>query len=791
MFHIFRKVNSFLPLLGVILLYFTLPLLSFADLVFDDRTLYWSDLSWMHYPRHIFAAREWLAGRIPLWDPYQHLGLPFLAESQVGALYPFSALFLTGLSPATELSLYIMLHCSLAALFTYLLARAINLGYTSAAISGLAFGFGGFLMAQIPNLNIMTGAVWLPLILVGMMQSLKQRRWSIALVAGIPVALQIFTSQPQIVLYSLTTALGYGLYRIIADYAAQPTAKLRYPIHSILLTVIPLLSGLLLASPQWLATLELQQLSVRSDDLGLGFLVKNSLPPVMFLNLVLPGLFGNNVIGFKGGDPFQEDFVYTGITAFVFVFFSVRQYRKKDMLFFPLLLLGSVIMAVGDNTPFYEFVVQYLPGFSLFRIPARWLMVVNLSLAILAGYGFQSVLENGVSRRALSALAGVLTAVVVWLGLMWLGREQIEAWTDIHWNSFNNKLLATYFVNSYSPHPDLQGRYMGGWAITPAPRLLLGLAATTGMLWLLAAKKVSRPLFGVAMVLLVALDVGSMGGTTLHPTKPAAWWTELSGGAQYVLDNVGDARVFPLGMGSENLAVSHLGHYFPSVYEVRSAGGHGSSLMMARIETFLDEAHPVQAVRVLGVRHILTEGMMGADAAATFPIAFADTSSFVYENPEPLPRAFMVHEAITTDSAIQALTYFESIDIDPKRTVVLEGVDPPTATPSTVSGQATIIAETPQTIEIATESDAAGYVVLLDTYYPGWEASVDRQPTPIYRANYLVRAVFVPAGQNTVRFEYKPVPFQVGLWLALVTIICIGIVAASEKLSPARRTRKL
>ena len=129
---------------------------------------------------------------------------------------------------------------------------------------------------------------------------------------------------------------------------------------------------------------------------------------------------------------------------------------------------------------------------------------------------------------------------------------------------------------------------------------------------LYAAQRVSTNTFDRLIIIVLSVDLIVAGGTTINPTQPDSWWRQLSGGARHVLDRGGQERVFPLGMGSERLAVSHLGHYFPSVYQVRSAGGHGSSLMLQRTQDFLDRAHPVQAIRVLGVRFILTEGRMGA-----------------------------------------------------------------------------------------------------------------------------------------------------------------------------------
>jgi hypothetical protein len=232
-------------------------------------------------------------------------------------------------------------------------------------------------------------------------------------------------------------------------------------------------------------------------------------------------------------------------------------------------------------------------------------------------------------------------------------------------------------------------------------------------------------------------------------------------------------------MGSERATVSHLGQYFPSVYQVRSAGGHGSSLMLERISLFLEEAHPVSAIQLLGVRYLLTEGQMGADVAATYPVAYSDNTGFVYENKDPLPRAFIVHEVIQVGQPAEALAYFKVNEIDPTRTAVLEAGQPlpPPATPSTAS-TAVIVSENPQRIEITVRAAADGYLVLLDTFYPGWTVTIDGRPTPIYPANYIGRAVFTPAGQHTLVFEYQPLSFRLGLWLSALTftgLIVVGL----------------
>ena len=784
-----KRISQY-SVLWIIILFFVLPFVAFPEIIFGNQTLYWSDLSWIHYPRHIFAAEEWLAGRVPLWDPYQHNGLPFLAESQVGALYPFSLLFLSPFSPSLELSLFILIHFTLAAIFTFILARSLGIRQAGAVVAGLAFGLGGFLMAQVPNLNIMTGAAWLPLILYGVIQTTRRRSWLVAMLAGIPIAFQIFTAQPQIVFYTLITFGGYGLYRLIADWhVSQGTTndKLKHTLHTFLLLAVVIVSGLLLAAPQLLTTFELQQLSVRSEERELDFLTGNSLPPEMFFNLLIPSAFGNNVTGFKVGDPFQEDFIYIGFIPLLLTFFSIKQRHKRDMLFFLFLLMGGVLLAVGRMTPLYQYAIQYLPGFALFRIPARWLMVVNLALAILAGFGLETILQRGLSKRSLAVIVGSSLILIIGVGLIWIFRADLQHWSQASWSDFHQKLLTAFVSRGFTIDPIYQDRLLLGWmpVLTgPVFLFITNVVVTIFICSLFTTRKISGGTFNLLIIAAISADLIAAGGTTVNPTQPASWWHQLSGGGQYVLENVGQARVFPLGMGSERLTTSHLGQYFPSVYRVRSAGGHGSSLMLARTSAFLQNAHPVQAIRVLGVRYLLTEGQMGADVAATYPLAYSDEDSYVYENRTPLPRALMVHQTIQVDTPQAALAYFEKANLDPRQTVVLETESHlPPAAQSSAGSSATIINETPQHLEIEVNAAADGYLVLLDTFYPGWVARIDNQTTPIYRANYIARAVFVPSGRHIVQFEYRPLSFRIGVWLSLAMLLLLVVVAVIKNRS--------
>jgi len=776
------------PLLWIAALFCLVPLSAFSELIFGAQTLYLTDLTWVHYPGHIFTATEWLAGRVPLWDPYQNLGLPLLADWQVGVLYPLSALFLSPLSPSLELSLFIILHFTLGAFFMFLLARSLKMSRAAATIAGLAFGFGGFLMAQIPNLIIMTGAIWLPLIFWGVINTLRRRSWLRALLAGLPLALQMFTAQPQIILYTLISVAAYGLYRIIMDFFDN--RNWRYGLQTGLLLTVTIGSGLMLAGPQLLPSLELQQLSLRSQARGLDFLTENSLPPVQLLNLLMPSLFGNNATGFRGGDPFQEDFVYIGLIPLTLVFFSWQQRHRSEWLFFCLLLIGSLGLALGSYTPLYEYIIQHLPGFDLFRIPARWLMVVSFALSILAGLGMESIVRQKVSRRG---LWGVITiGLLLGAGVVIIGTQRATLLSRVDGlTGTTQQLTAAFLHKSFTIDPVYQERLLFkriGWLAAPAWFFVTNLGLVATGLFLLATKRIAIRTAIIVLIILTALDLTLAGGTAINPIKPADWWQQLSGGAEYVLEHLGENdRVFAVGANSEELAVSHLGQTFPSVYQIRSATGYGTPLKLARYNTFLHDAHPVQAVQVLGVRYLLTQGYMGNDAAATYPIVFSDENSIVHENKNPLPRVFAVHQAIQADSPVEALSRFQNLEVDPRQTVILEannGEAIPQPSSPTGDSRAKITSQNPQTLQIQVNMRGDGYLVLLDSYYPGWQATVDGTPTAVYRANYLVRAVFVPEGDHQVRFSYRPLSFRLGLGLALSVLVIIAALYLNRQRQP-------
>lgn len=764
-----------------LLLFLCLPILSFPELFFSEQTLYRGDLTWIHYPLRLFAAQEWLAGRIPLWNPYVLLGSPLLAEAEIGVLQPLNAIFLLPIPTYRALTLFVMLHFTLAALFTYTLARTLSLGRAAATLAGLSFGFGGFLMAQVTNLNVMTGAAWLPLVFCSLIWTVRSRRWLVALWSGLPLALHIVAAHPQIPLYTATLLVSFALYESFRTMWPLPRTWCAWrDIGQIwLLLTVMFGSGLLLAAPQILPTLELQPLSVRSQSVEAGQMIF-SISPVQWLTLLLPNAFGTTVTGFHGlRGNFEETNVYIGLVCLCLLPLSWRLRREPRVLFWGLVALISGILSLGDNLPFYES-MQQLPLLKLFRAPARWSMLVNLALALLAAYGLESLLNRPLSRRSWTMLLGVWATMVVGLLLLWIFQAPLFQWVDSlprtnDWVRGGRELIRRGLFETPREYGSRLILGTVAWWLTPAVALVIRSGMTIGLLGLSA--RMPKSVFVPLMLTLVAVDMALTGGTAVNRITAADHFEQRSGGIQYIQAH-SDAlsRFYTIASSQEDEVVAGLKHYFPTADRLLASGGH-SSLRLQRYDNLMQQAHPLVRLSVTGSRYLLNKGALGDDGEAVLPRVYQDDTWYVYEHANHLPIAFVMREAIVVETDEYALSYLRNGSYDPSTRLILQADQPVPHLLTESSGQDNIdlVQYTPNRIEIQADLADDGFLVLLNNHYPGWQAYVDGQPQPIMRAYYLAQAIFVEQGTHTVEFVYVPRAFWGGVALASVTALSLII----------------
>ena len=158
----------------------------------------------------------------------------------------------------------------------------------------------------------------------------------------------------------------------------------------------------------------------------------------------------------------------------------------------------------------------------------------------------------------------------------------------------------------------------------------------------------------------------------------------------------------------------------------------------------------------------------------------------VYQNLHAMPRAWFAPEVSTVspNQALEAIKTGRLPDgrgFDPSQTALIEAPLTLNSQDADREASATIASLSATQMEVRTKSTRAGFLVTSDAYYPGWRASVDGRAVWLYRADYAIRGVLVPAGEHTVRFEYRPRSFFLGAGISLLSLLLLLGLAVRAK----------
>ncbi len=163
----------------------------------------------------------------------------------------------------------------------------------------------------------------------------------------------------------------------------------------------------------------------------------------------------------------------------------------------------------------------------------------------------------------------------------------------------------------------------------------------------------------------------------------------------------------------------------------------------------------------------------------SLPIAYRDENATIYQNTRAFPRAFLVNRVIVADTMKEALLKTRDLGWTTRDTLVAESPPPGlpflNASASEFSAVAEINKYSPQEVIIRVAASGASFLVLTDTFYPGWNAYVDGKPVTIYRAYGLVRAVFLTTGIHEASFKYEPNSFKLGGAITFVSAIIVTL----------------
>jgi len=754
--------------------------------------VYFRDLFHEFYPLKFYLAEQLRQGRLPLWNPYVLMGMPYLAELSTACFYPLNFLFLF-LSPLEGLRYYLFLHYPFAGLGLYFWLRDLKLRPAAAAIGALSFAFSGYLAAQHCNLIYLISPCYWPWALLCFRRAIIAAGYRYALASGLMIALPFLAGEPQGAGIAAVIGVAYALFTAFSETDFRsPGALARASVRPFYLIAISLSFAAGLAMIQFLPAWELSRYTERAQGLPLDQVTCWSFYPLRLLELIWPNLWGLPwpEDHFWGG--FMTDWcfplpwtlgLYLGLWPLLAAALAFRRKvtgLKPVAVFLAVLCVLALLLAFGRYTPFYTIAYYVIPGLRRFRYPEKYLALFSLGIAGLAGLGTQQFLENDPpGRRWRSAMRILLGGLILLALAFFLGQDAVEQWFG--------DFLRQPRVGHLRP-ADATDALLWALARTGAVALGLGL-----ILELTRLKPRARTYLPGLLLLLTGLDLYT-ADRPLVPTAPTWLYTRPSLAAELIRRHQPE--------GEEK---------FRLFRDVRLEDSYGPLLESAlpthvllriwqkdtlkpnwNVVLDLEQMSGYTPAAPEGINQLWREGMT-FDMVRSFNIKYAlvayDWSMFdIHPEAKALeydqndnfrllllegyfPRAYVVPHARAVGSEAEAVARLQRLDL--KQQVVLITTDPlPPETEGGTFVPAQVKSYQPERVELEVQTGHPGWLVLADTYFPGWEASVNGRPAKIYRANYLARAVRVEAGQSRIVFVYRP---QSYLWGRAITLATLGL----------------
>jgi hypothetical protein len=180
---------------------------------------------------------------------------------------------------------------------------------------------------------------------------------------------------------------------------------------------------------------------------------------------------------------------------------------------------------------------------------------------------------------------------------------------------------------------------------------------------------------------------------------------------------------------------------------------------------------------LFGVRYTLARAPTKDRQRAVYQ---AQSGIKVFENPEAFPRAWAVHEVISLPEVGQGRGFMNDHWNELHWKAFTAGPAPQLPYCPDAADQVTVTRYRPSSVDITANLTCDGMVILSDTFYPGWRATVDGKPAQIQEVDFALRGVLVPKGHHDIRYRYRPWSVYLGALLSfagvagVLTLVFLG-----------------
>lgn len=709
-----------------------LCLVPFAPLLVPDDAVITSnnrDYAVMHLPLAQFAREELVAGRLPLWNPYLACGQPLQAAPQAMLFYPLATPLCVLFGANGGLKVAVFIHAALCFAGTYLLARQLELSRYGAAYAALVTTWSGAMLGHVAEGHV--GAVFATALAPWFFLALRELLRSPNALSSVKLAavgsLCSLVAQPQVFYYTLVAAIAWAVGSLICGAAS------RQRLPAVCWGICAAVLAMLIAAVQLAPAIELLRDGMAESERGaLRFAAMYALDGADAARLLMPYLNGTPFAGvaqFDGSDHYHERVIYLGVAAPLLALYGLS---RAGVARWQWAAAWSVIVALaiafGPSTPVFALVSKALPGLLLFRCPGRVFLIGSLPAALLAGRGLDA-LASGEPRAERFGQWRLVVLAMTAVGIP--AYAALKSAPSLEWPRYMS------YVREH-----LLGE-LSLWGIL--------LSETLIVISLSAGRRLRGLPVWLCLSAVAALDLGyfNVGNFRVVPREDAFSDHDPPPGGN---GRFADAFCFQPSMYVE-LRYSRLTS--AAMYERWPTVGTYDGGVLPRATARLYQAIGQNALSTLAL------------AACRFA-CLADGR--VTENPGgALPRIRFVPDGVETfGEPLQAVA--KAAEVDRLKAKVRTAV---------------LVQETPCELRIDVTAPTGGWLVVADTFYPGWICGVDGQCRPIEVAHEVFRRVRIQSGRHAVVMTYDPLSFRIGL-LGTCAGICIAIAVATVPLVARR-----
>lgn len=723
-----------------------------------------SDAVSIFYPLKTLAAEFLRKGQLPLWNPYMFGGYPLYASVQLGLVFPTMILYLLFSSPIAW-TLQIMSQPFLASFFMYLLLRHLNLDKLSSVFGGIAYGFGGFTMVWMQWNTQAVTSMFLPILILLEDKYLisKQSKWGVLL--SIFLTLQVLAGYLPIIPFTFIGMTVWYLFR-----SRSYIADLKILFFIIL--------GFSLSAVFLLPVAELIQISQRKIE-TLGGLGTPFVSPENYINLIAPDFFGNTATrNFWGKGDYLDSTVYTGVTTLIFSFAALKNFFNKIQVKFALcLFILSIIISVSNPLSVFLYKLGIWGGSSIAMNRINFL--INFSLSILGAYGI-SIIKNHHSRLSLKPSIWILSAVAgAVTGLL-----------------FSKQLLLNSFT---SDEANLWLSYIN---ISLKNLILPTLIIVAVFLLVILIKKfpLFKPIAKLILILILFFELFRFGlkfntfskTDFLYPETNISKFLEKYPNERIVAEK----DIFPANMWVPFKLSSITGYdgvYPLNIAQLLATADSGQTDTPPKARWGILTNFNSKIIDETNTRFLVTvkrdsKGQISQNGQVSnqfmlpkYKEAYTDKGVTILENIQSFPRVYLTKNVIkTNDKETLRLMVDENFPIKTTSISDFAWNNPSDkALKDTLSYQQV----TNSHIQIRAESNIDAYLVVLDSFYPGWKAFIDGQETIIHKTNYNFRGIILPKGIHTIDFIYSPKSLKYGVIVSGISLLIIFLLLLKPKFS--------